>query len=306
MSKLSMKQLVALALTVNIAAGTAVTAFAQTQEEIHEMRIESRNVDLQTPRVSDVEVQTTQVEATAPSVDIDVDTEAVETEIQTESGTSAVREIQTTTTTTTTTTTNALGSPVVLGSASTIPANTTVYGTLATGLFTENNDVGDKVKVILDHPLMTTNGQIVLPSGSIVKGKISEIQDSDSVRDAALIGINFDEIETPAGLKIPVTGTIASADGKLLNEHLSGVAQVPNASFKGLQADMNRKVGGWYGTERGKQDFFDDPIQFRSSNLLSPETVRNEIVLGVGDKMQVRFTEPVAINWMSPSVTTVK
>src|SRR5690606_9880909 len=61
------------------------------------------------------------------------------------------------------------------GSRLLIPGQT-VMTTMATPLFSAYNDVGDRVVAILNSPLLSTDGQVVIPAGSRIIGQVTHVE----------------------------------------------------------------------------------------------------------------------------------
>ncbi len=172
-----------------------------------------------------------------------------------------------------------------------LPANTTFTGTVATALYSEYNKKGDRVMVILDHPLFDTNGKILAPAGSKVLGEVQSVISRNATNDDAQLGITFKELITPVGQRIPINATIANTDGILKAGDLQGVAFHPNHSTAGLKRQINASEGSLYGTKIGKASVLEEPlVQQVSDRPVDPMDKRsNDIVIGVGDRLQLRI-----------------
>lgn len=212
----------------------------------------------------------------------------------------------------------------------------TLLTTVATPLFSEHNQVGDQVMVILNNPILSADGKIVIPAGSRILGEVTEVQDSEpelafdwdwdlprlsicppsrtsavkveqpddsaegvvdvdaeEVQTRANMEIRFNEILTPDNQRFRINGTVATADGRLYPTPNNGQVISGDRSFKALTADMKREIGGLVGTYQGKQYYYQgEALAMADEDLLKDET-RGEVLVGVGDLLQVRINEPV-------------
>lgn len=171
-----------------------------------------------------------------------------------------------------------------------LPANTTFTGTVAKALYSEYNQPGDPVMVILDHPLFDSNGKIVAPAGSKVLGTVSNVVSRNTTNDNAQLGIAFNGIVTPEGQRIPLNATIASNDGILKAGELQGVVFHPNHSTAALKREISSAEGAMYGTKQGKEWTLNEPLsqQLSSAPVDAMDKRPSDIVIGVGDRLQLR------------------
>ena len=61
-------------------------------------------------------------------------------------------------------------------------------------LSTEANKVGDTFTASVVSNLMASNGEVVVPAGAVVRGRVSALDDSDNPTDRALIQLQFDRL----------------------------------------------------------------------------------------------------------------
>jgi len=101
------------------------------------------------------------------------------------------------------------------GSA-TVPAETQVSVQMLSGIHTRVNNANDLVTARLLQPVYV-GGRVVLPSGSILDGRITMIRKSGRVHRPAELGLHFDEIVLPNGQAEPMAGVLAGLEkpGKL-------------------------------------------------------------------------------------------
>jgi hypothetical protein len=87
---------------------------------------------------------------------------------------------------------------------------------MLSGIHTRVNNANDLVSARLLQPVYV-GGRVVLPSGSILDGRITMIRKSGHVHRPAELGLRFDEIVLPNGQAEPMAGVLAALEkpGKL-------------------------------------------------------------------------------------------
>src|SRR2546425_11214905 len=93
---------------------------------------------------------------------------------------------------------NILGGPEVL----TVPTGTALPVRLSQSLSTERNTAGDKFEAALDRDL-TVEGKVVAPSGSAVRGTVTEAKRSGKVKGRAEMSLTLTSLVT-GGKTYPV------------------------------------------------------------------------------------------------------
>jgi hypothetical protein len=84
--------------------------------------------------------------------------------------------------------------PVVSANSATLSAGSTMDVQLNQQLSTEANKVGDTFTATVVNNVMASNGEVVVPAGAVVHGRISALDDSDDPTDKALIQLRFDRL----------------------------------------------------------------------------------------------------------------
>lgn len=84
--------------------------------------------------------------------------------------------------------------PVLSANSGTLSAGSTMEVQLNQQLSTEASKVGDTFTATVVNNVMATNGDVVVPAGAVVHGRISALDDSDDPTDKALIQLQFDRL----------------------------------------------------------------------------------------------------------------
>jgi hypothetical protein len=93
----------------------------------------------------------------------------------------------------------------------TVPAETQVSIQMLSGIHTQINSPNDLVTARLLKSI-SVDGRVVLPSGSILDGRITMIRNSGHVHRPAELGLRFDKIILPDGQAEPMAGVLAEMD----------------------------------------------------------------------------------------------
>ncbi len=91
-----------------------------------------------------------------------------------------------------------------------LPAGTTVEVTLDREIGTKSSKVGDTFTATVQKDIVAANGEVVVPTGSKVHGKVTGLNNSDHVGEPAAIKIDFERIEVrgqthPLSAKVTAT-----------------------------------------------------------------------------------------------------
>lgn len=139
-------------------------------------------------------------------------------------------------------------------SSSTISSGTA----LQTGLQSATLPVQTRMKLVVEYPVSAQTSQpgdlfeghvkedlflgrsLILPRGSLVRGRISEVKKAGLISRAAKIGLKLDQIVTPTGEVIPLDATLEFAKGTT-----NKIGQLdPGTSFGTRVTDSVRTVAG--------------------------------------------------------------
>jgi hypothetical protein len=101
-----------------------------------------------------------------------------------------------------------------------IPANTTVPLALSSAINTRNAQPGQTVYCTTVYPIAVRN-RIVVPVGSYVKGKLTEVKRPGHVKGKAELALAFDEITLPNGVTKSLRNATLSGYGGSGNEKFS-------------------------------------------------------------------------------------
>lgn len=112
---------------------------------------------------------------------------------------------------TTTTTTPYQGAPLQ-GRVVSVPAGTPVDVTLRSSIGSNSSRPGDRVVVMVDHPV-TQGGVVVLPAGSTIEGIVSDARDAGMMGGHGKLDVQFDRAYAPDGQPLALSAHIYGVNG---------------------------------------------------------------------------------------------
>jgi hypothetical protein len=117
-----------------------------------------------------------------------------------------------------------------------VPAGTVIPITLTSRVSTKNSRDGDGVYARTSFPI-TVNNKIVIPEGSFVRGKITEVLRPGRVKGKGELSLSFQTLVLPSGINIPLYTSLGGAGG---SGERKGEATIQGDSSK---ADDAKTVG---------------------------------------------------------------
>lgn len=174
--------------------------------------------------------------------------------------------------------------------ASSLPSGTNLTLRLDQEIGTKVSKVGDTFTATVTEPVMAQNGDMVVPSGTKVNGKVTALEDSERAGDPAVIKIDFETLNLngrnhPFAAKVTATD-LQTRGGDTRDETLrkagvgAAAGAVLGAVLSGGELD-EIIVGGALGAAAG--------------TAISLGTGSQEAVLPAGTEMRVQTTRVVAL-----------
>jgi hypothetical protein len=164
----------------------------------------------------------------------------------------------------------------------TLPAGTTLVGSLGSRLSTEGLKAGRPVTLTTRNPLELGDDR-ALPAGVIVRGEVTHAKGGGRIAGAPELTIRFREISV-GGSTYPISAEPFRLRGK--DDLVESVAEIGGGAvvggIVGAVAGSTVKgavIGGVLGTG------------------VAVATKGNQIVLPAGQRIRVRLTEPVRVSW---------
>jgi len=120
-----------------------------------------------------------------------------------------------------------------------VPVGTVILVKLTTRISTKNAKDGDGIYGTTAFPI-TVDNKIVIPAGSHVAGKITEVHKPGRVKGKGEITLSFQTLVLPSGLSLPIYTSLRGTGG---DGERKGEATVQGDSSKGDDAKTVGKAG---------------------------------------------------------------
>jgi len=137
----------------------------------------------------------------------------------------------------------------------TLPSDTVVNVQMNSTLSSRTARVGDKFIATVTVPVYV-NGQTVIPAGSIVEGRVTQVTPAKRMNRSGTIGIDFDDLVFPNGSRVGLVGSLTSADPETRRHiddesRVSGPGNKRPAVFIGGGGAIGAVLGGIAGGGKG-------------------------------------------------------
>lgn len=164
-----------------------------------------------------------------------------------------------------------------------VPAGTVLELELLTALDSGVNQPGDEIQARTLSPLYV-EGELVLDSGALVEGRVTEAKASGRVKGRAVLGFTFERLDTPGGRKKIRTSYVAQ-------EAESGKKK--DAAVIGGATGVGAIVGGIIGGKKGAA--IGASVGGAGGTGVVLGTKGEEVRLSVGSQVNVRLDDPIVI-----------
>src|SRR5713226_2915330 len=94
---------------------------------------------------------------------------------------------------------------------STVPTDTVISVQMNGTLSSRTARVGDKFTATVMVPVYV-NGRTVIPAGSIVEGRVTQVTPAKRANRSGMIGIDFDDLVFPDGSRVGLVASLTSDD----------------------------------------------------------------------------------------------
>lgn len=146
-------------------------------------------------------------------------------------------------------------SPQYADRAWTLPSDTVISVQMNSTLSSRTARVGDKFIATVTVPVYV-NGQTVIPAGTIVEGRVTQVTPAKRMNRSGTIGIDFDDLVFPNGSRLGLVGGLTSSDPETRRHiddesRVSGQGNNRPAVFIGGGGAIGAVLGGIAGGGKG-------------------------------------------------------
>ncbi|MGQ0813288.1 MAG: glycine zipper 2TM domain-containing protein [Gemmatimonadota bacterium] len=172
---------------------------------------------------------------------------------------------------------------------SSAPAGTTFGITLNETLSTGKNQVGDGFTATLQDPIMDTDGNVLIPAGATVRGRVTRVQKSGNVTQTGVIGLAFESV-SHGGRSYPLDATVIEAHPDRVTRQSTAQQAGKVAAGAAAGAVIGRVLG-----KDTKSTLKGAVIGAAAGTAVAMGTSDVDAVLAAGSTVRVRLDEPITV-----------
>ena len=136
-----------------------------------------------------------------------------------------------------------------------IPPDTVISVQINGTLTSRTARVGDKFTAVVTVPVYV-NGKTVIPSGSVIEGRVTQVTPAKRMNRSGTIGVDFDDIVFPNGAAVQLVGNLTSDDPEVRRRiddesRVSGQGNKRPSVFIGGGGAIGAVLGGIAGGGKG-------------------------------------------------------
>ena len=189
--------------------------------------------------------------------------------------------------------------PVASPSAVTIPAGTKVPVALKHAISTKSAREGDAVYAETTFPVVD-NGRILIPAGTYVQGKISEVKRAGRIKGRAEVLMHFTTLIYPSGYTVVLPGSVENVPGAEKTSMTGNEGTIRADSQKGEKigtvastAATGAVVGGL--SRGGKGALIGAGVGGGVGSVIAMLTRNNEVKLDAGTTLEMVIQREVPL-----------
>jgi hypothetical protein len=169
------------------------------------------------------------------------------------------------------------------------PTGTTAAVTLNQTLSTETNGVGDSFTATLSEAIRDGAGNVVIPAGATVRGRVTQVEKSGRVGETALLKLAFEQV-TFGGSSYPLNASVIEAHPQRSTRQSTGEQAAKIGAGAAAGAVLGRVIGrDTRSTIKGAA------IGAAAGTAIAMGTSDVDAVLPTGSRMVIRLDAPVEV-----------
>jgi hypothetical protein len=172
---------------------------------------------------------------------------------------------------------------------SSVPIGTTMSVALNQTLSTETNQAGDAFTATLQQPILSADGDVLVPAGATVRGRVTQVQKSGRVGETAVLNLAFEAV-TFGGNSYPLDASVVSANPERVSRASTGEQVAKGAAGAAAGAILGRVLGkNTSSTIKGAV------IGAAAGTAIAMGTADVDAVLKEGSTMVIRTDGPITV-----------
>jgi hypothetical protein len=172
---------------------------------------------------------------------------------------------------------------------STVGVGTNMTLTLNETLSTESNQVGDGFMATVDAPVYGTDGEVVIPAGARVRGRVTQVQKSGRAGETAVLGVAFETVSF-GGDSYPLDATVVQANPERVGRASTGETAGKVAVGAAAGAILGRILG-----KDTKCAIIGGAVGAAAGTAIAMGTSDVDAVLREGSTMVIKIDSPVSV-----------
>jgi hypothetical protein len=169
------------------------------------------------------------------------------------------------------------------------PAGTTFAVALNETLSTKANVAGDAFTATLREPILDSDGNVLIPSGATVRGRVTRVDKSDRVGETGVLNVAFESVAFD-GKSYPLEGTVIEANPQRSTRQSAGQQAGKVAAGAAAGAVLGRVLG-----KDTKSTIKGAVIGAAAGTAIAMGTADVDVVLPAGSEMRVRLDAPIEV-----------
>lgn len=179
--------------------------------------------------------------------------------------------------------------PAPRPTTATVPSGTTFALQLNEELSTERNQPGDGFSATLSEPILDASGNVAIPAGATVRGRVTKAAKSGRVGETAVITVAFEAVSFN-GRSYPLQATVIEANPERRNRTPAGEQVAKAAGGAAAGAILGRVLG-----KDTKSTIKGAVIGAAAGTAIAMGTADVDAVLPAGSRMVIRLDAPVEV-----------
>jgi hypothetical protein len=170
---------------------------------------------------------------------------------------------------------------------------TTFAVTLNETLSTQSNRVGDMFTATLQAPIRSADGELVVPAGAVIRGRLTQVDKSGGVGQTGVIALAFESISFD-GRSLPLDGTVVKANP----QRKSRTSVQSTAGKVAVGAAAGAVLGRVIGKDT-KGTIAGAVIGAAAGTAIAMGTADVDVVLPAGSDLMIRLDSPIEVRTTS-------
>jgi hypothetical protein len=172
---------------------------------------------------------------------------------------------------------------------STAPSGTSIALTLNETLSTERNRVGDSFTATVQSDIIGDNGEVVVPAGATVRGRLTQVDKSGRVGETGIIKVAFESVSF-GGKSYPLDATVVRANPERHNRQTTAQTATKIGAGAAAGAILGRVIG-----KNTKGAIKGAVIGAAAGTAIAMGTADVDVVLPAGSEMVVKLDAPIEV-----------